>query len=52
MDISQRPQGGAMLVARYFNTDFAASEGRKRDEDIEAAFAVSGLEDIRGHILP
>ena len=38
-DISQRPQGSALLVVVYFITDLVVKEGRARDEYIAAAMS-------------
>ena len=50
--ISQRPWGAALIVVVDFNTDLAVPEGREQDEEITAAMAESGLENMRGNFLP
>ena len=50
--IIQRPQRGALLVVGDLNTDLTAPEGRARDEEIAAAMATAGVEDINGHFPP
>ena len=39
-------------MARDFNTNLAAPEGRNRREEIVVTVATSGLEDMPEHFLP
>ena len=50
--ISQSPRRGALLLVGNLNTNLTAPEGRARDEEIAAAMATAGIEDINGHFLP
>ena len=50
--ISQSPHGVALLVDWDFNTDLAALEGSNHREDIAAAVAAAGMEEISTHFLP
>ena len=50
--IIQRPRRGALLVVGDLNTNLTAPEGRARDEEIAAAMATAGIEDINGHFPP
>ena len=52
LTISQIPHGVALLVDWDFNTDLAALEGSNHREDITAAIAAAGMEEISTHFLP
>ena len=47
-----RPKGAELLVAGSLNTNLAASEGDRREEDIATTIATEGLEDMSQHFLP
>ena len=44
--------GAKLLVSGYFNANLAEPEGDRRGEDIAAAMATEGLEDMSAHFLP
>ena len=46
------PKGAELLVAGDVNANLAAPEGDRRGEDIAAALATKGLEDMLVHFLP
>ena len=46
------PRGAELLMAGYFNVNLAEPEGDRRGEDITAAMAMEGLEDMLAHFLP
>ena len=48
----EHPQGSELLVAGYFNADFAQPEGAIREEEIAAALMTAVLEDMLAHFLP
>ena len=50
--LRSRPRGAELMVAGGHNTNFAASEGDRRAEDIVATIATEGLEDMVQHFLP
>ena len=50
--ISQRPQGGALLVAGDFNTNLSAPKRWTRDEEIAVAMDTAGLENMSENFLP
>ena len=52
MMMIERPRGEDMVVVGYFKVDLEGTDGLVRDEDIAAAIATSGLEDLAGHFLP
>ena len=47
-----RPKGAELLVAGYLNANLEDPEGDGRGEDIVAALAVEGLEDMPEQFLP
>ena len=49
--LMEHPQGSELLVAGGFNADSVQLEREDRDEDITAALAAAGLEDMSSHIL-
>ena len=50
--LKERPRGAELLVAEDFKSNLAEPEGDRRGEDIAAAMATEGLEDISAHFLP
>ena len=50
--LKERPQGAELLVAGYFNVKLSEPEVDRRQEDIAAALATEGLEDMSVHFLP
>ena len=50
--LKERPRGSELLVAVDFNTNLEDPEGYRRGEDIAAALATDGLEDMSAHFLP
>ena len=50
--LKERPKGAKLLVAGDFNANLAEPEGDRRGEDIAAALATEGLEDMSAHFLP
>ena len=50
--LKERPMGAELLVAGDFNANLAEPEGDQRGEDIAAAMATEGLEDMLSHFLP
>ena len=50
--IKERPMGAKLLVVGDFNVNFAESEGDRRGDDIAAALATEGLEDMSENFLP
>ena len=48
---SPRPRGTKLLVAGDFNINLAEPEGDRRGENIAAAMAIEGLEDMSAHFL-
>ena len=44
--------GAELLVAGDFNSNLVEPEGDRRGDDIVAAMATEGLEDILAHFLP
>ena len=50
--LKEHPMGAELLVARYFNANLVEPEGYRRGEDIAAAMATEGLEDMSAHFLP
>ena len=50
--LKECPRGAELLVTGDFNVNLAESEGDRRGEDIAAAMATEGLEDISAHFLP
>ena len=49
--LNERPKGDELLVAGDFNADLAEQEGERRGEDIAAALATEGLEEMLAHLL-
>ena len=49
--LKERPWSAKLLVAVYFNTNLSDPEGNQRGEDILAAVATEGLEDMSEHFL-
>ena len=50
--LKERPQGAELLVAGDSNVIFLEPEGDQRGEEIAAALAIEGLEDMLSHFLP
>ena len=50
--LKDRPSGAEMLVSGDFNVNLAEPEGDQRGEDIAAAMATEGLEDMSAQFLP
>ena len=50
--LRDRPKGAELLVAGDLNTNLAAPEGDRREEDIAATTATKVLEDMAQHFLP
>ena len=50
--LKERPRGSKLLVTGYFNANLTDPEGYRRGEDIAAALAKEGLEDMLAHFLP
>ena len=50
--LKERPRGAEILVAGDFNVNLSEPEGDRRGEDIAAAMATEGLEDMSEHLLP
>ena len=50
--INQRPHGDALLVAGDFDANLAAQEGNRREEDIAASMATTGLEYMTTQFFP
>ena len=50
--LRDRPKGAELMVAGDLNTNLAALEGDRREEDIPATIAPEGLEDMAQHFLP
>ena len=50
--LKERPRGAKLLVVGDFNVNLAEPEGDWRVEDIAAAMATEGLEDMSAHFLP
>ena len=50
--LKECPRGAKLLVAGDFNVNLAKPEGDRRGEDIAAAMATEGLEDMSEHFLP
>ena len=50
--LKERPRGAELLVAGESNENLAEPEGDRRGEDIAAAMATEGLEDMSAHFLP
>ena len=49
--LKERPRGAKLLVAGDFNVNLEDPEGDHREEDITAAMATEGLEDMSAHFL-
>ena len=49
--MAERPRGTEFIVTGDFNVEFKKTGGRGRDEDIAAAVATAGLEDLEGNLL-
>ena len=49
---SQKPCGADLLVIGNFNSDLESPEENARDEEISAALATMGLEDMSAHFFP
>ena len=49
--LKERPQGTRLLVVGDFNVKLSDLEGDRRGEDIAAALATEGLEDMSTHLL-
>ena len=50
--LKERPRGAKLLVVGDFNVNLSEPEGDRRVEDIAAAMATEGLEDMLAHFLP
>ena len=50
--LKERPMGAELLVAGDLNVNLDKPEGERRGEDIAAAMAAEGLEDMSEHFLP
>ena len=50
--LKERPKGSELLVEVDFNANLVELEGDRRGEDILAALATEGLEDMSEHVLP
>ena len=50
--LKERPKGTKLLVVGDFNANLAEPGGDRREEDIAAALAMEGLEDMSDHFLP
>ena len=50
--LKERPRDAKLLVVGDFNVNLADPEGDRRGEDIAAAMATEGLEDMSVHFLP
>ena len=50
--LRDRPKGVDLLVAGDLNTNLAAPEGARREEDITETIATKGLEDMAQHLRP
>ena len=50
--LRDQPNGEELLVAGDLNTNLAAPEGDRREEDIGTIIATEGLEDMAQHFLP
>ena len=50
--LKERPRGAELLVAGDFNVKLSETEGDRRGDDIAAALATEGLEDMLVHFLP
>ena len=50
--LKERPSGTELLVAGDFNINLLETEGDRRGEDIAAAMAMEGLENMSAHFLP
>ena len=50
--LKERPQVAGLLVAGDFNVKLSEPEGDRRGEDIAAALATGGPEDMLAHFLP
>ena len=49
--LRERPKGAELLVAGDLNIKYLAPEGDQREEDIAAALATGGMEDMAPHFL-
>ena len=50
--LRDRPKGAELMVAGDLNTNLAAPEGDRREEDITETSATEGLKDMAQHFLP
>ena len=50
--LKERPRGAKLLVTGDFNVNLAKPEGDRRGEDIAAAMATEGLEDMSENFIP
>ena len=50
--LKERPRDVGLLVAAYLSVKLLEPEGDRRGEDIAAALATEGLEDMSAHFLP
>ena len=50
--LKEWPRGAKLVVAVYFNAMLSETEGDQRGEEIVAALATEGLEDMSAHFLP
>ena len=50
--LKERPKGAELLVTGDMNTNLAAPNDDRREEDIAADLATEGLEDMSAHFLP
>ena len=50
--VNDRPQGAELLVKGDFNANLPELEGDRKGEDIAAALATEGLDDMSAHFLP
>ena len=49
--LKERPWVAELLVAGEFNVKLSEPEGNRRGEEIAAALAIDGLEDMSAHFL-